>query len=409
MPFVFQPDHVYYRYFNTLRTNGTTTSSFSGVNSEATFKAKEGIKQKGWRRIIALGQNATTHFSGSELVRVAVPVVASFKYGPYVDYDPGNVRSWEANETDGGIFNPQTPPGSLTVDPFEADSAAREEFLKRYRQARTTFHGGVFLGELAETIRMIKNPAKALREGLNRYHKDVKKRLRGKGRKSRKRIVRDSWLEYAFGWRPLVNDAADALKLANAGIRRSMPIRGQGVSTSRALVSQQYSSNGTVFPKLLYYGEYQREYLTRYKGAVVCTVPPASFPEQLGLSWSNVLPTAWELIPYSFLVDYFLNVGKVIEGMSTGVIKLAWGCRTVRDNIEVNFHSAVDKEAHDAAVLGRPHFSTCKGSGKLGHYRTVARFPISEVYFGLTDLRPSVPGATSLKWLNIAALAQLRT
>jgi len=143
-------------------------------------------------------------------------------------------------------------------------------------------------------------------------------------------------------------------------------------------------------------------------GAADASNSPPGFPEQLGLSWSNVLPTAWELIPFSFLVDYFTNVGAVIEGVGTGTVGLAWGCKTQKQESKTVIQAVIDSAAHNA-IIGKGRWSGhVSGSGEVATYSIVNRTPVNTISAGFGDFVFKVPGATSLKWLNIAALFTLR-
>jgi hypothetical protein len=365
-----------------------------------------------WRKEVALGQNATTLFNARERLLKRVPVVAHCevdgkKKNPAfqnVTYDYwGDTEDWGIP-----LYAHVGIPADVAT---AADIQARERFLADYRQARTAFMSGVFLGELAETVRMIKSPASALREGVVRYHRDVKKRLRRvRALPQYRKIVGETWLEYAFGWRPFIRDVADACRIASA----SPDSYRQTINASKTIEWNDIQKTVTRNPgstiNLPFWKEFyqqQTKVKVRYKGAVDARIKPPSFPEQLGLSWSNVLPTAWELIPYSFLVDYFSNVGKVIEGISTGTILLAWGCRTYRATRIMQMQSSVDLGACQAAVGHQFVRARVYGAGETGQSRHIDRSPVFAVSLGLRDLRLQVPGA-GLKWLNIAALANLR-
>jgi hypothetical protein len=46
----------------------------------------------------------------------------------------------------------------------------------------------------------------------------------------------------------------------------------------------------------------------------------------LGFSWESFVPTVWELVPYSFILDYFTNIGDVLSAGLLVQSHLAWGC-----------------------------------------------------------------------------------
>jgi hypothetical protein len=363
-----------------------------------------------WREVIRRGGNATTNFSVNVYKPFPIRIFAGCTVNKYPPHPWQNkITTYYWGTPNSGISCPTFgvfPAGTIS----RMDLLAREQFLKKYREARTAFQSGVFFGELAQTVRMIKSPAKALREGLNRYYRDVKKRSRGRrNARSANKIVGETWLEYSFGWRPLIRDVESAVRLACAlPDRYRQTIKAVGAENFK---STQRTENGAPFVSYPYWEEIlQSDCLSMviYRGAVDASISPPSFPEQLGLSWSNLLPTIWELIPYSFLVDYFSNVGTVIEGISTGNIGLSWGARTTRRVIETTLATKI---MHRNLVLavGHPNCSSfVDGAGLVGRRVEIARNPISQVSVGISDLRLRVPGATSVKWLNIAALATLR-
>ena len=124
-----------------------------------------------------------------------------------------------------------------------------------------------------------------------------------------------------------------------------------------------------------------------------------------GLSAWEFVPTLWELIPYSFLVDYFTNVGGIIASWSYRSLGTDWVAKNVKwersaitDNI--NFHWApdyFDPAGYDHWIEGHPGVSVVTE-------RKVLRVP--EVIVSTPSLELHVPGMTSLKWINILALSK---
>jgi hypothetical protein len=371
------------------------------VNTTNWTDIHSGSSNPGWKRQISLGQNASTPYTvdTQKFNNLSIDAFAT------LTRQDGSRISIEHRTS--GLLGPEAYDPADGGNDF-ADTTARQQFVKHYRSRRTQFQSGVFLGELRETVEMIRNPAKALRNRLDSYYGDVKKRLRKS--KDRKRTIRDTWLEYNFGWAPLVNDVADAVKLATADpFRVFEKITGKGSSRNRCEVEP--GDEGYSALRYNFNVKRQIEEQVSYKGAIRAENSPPSFPEQLGLSWSNVLPTAWELIPYSFLVDYFTNVGDIIDGISTGTISLAWGCRTQRltSTTEIGGVRLNDEFLQSfTTYTGWTASGAASGGGLCSTRFRLYRQPIDSVSVGIGDFRFELPGTRSKKWLNIAALARMR-
>lgn len=121
-------------------------------------------------------------------------------------------------------------------------------------------------------------------------------------------LASDSWLAWQYGVRPLVNDLAGSMK-AYLKARGVQPLI-RKVNT--ACKSEQFfksdfdkfsnlfrSHEASLSGRSLVYAEFQT-------GGDAWTTA-----QQLGLT--NPALLAWELIPYSFVVDWFLNVGDFLE------------------------------------------------------------------------------------------------
>jgi hypothetical protein len=354
---------------------------------------------------IRSGQNATTTYVGNFRQVFPATLNALAKI----------VRSTGSGQTGYSEFKgtPDSSWGDLLYDPSglattEADIIAREQFVSRYRERRTQFQSGVFLGELMKTVQMISSPAKALRKGIDAYHHTVKKRLRNA--KKPNRVVRDTWLEFVYGWGPLINDVKDACQLGTADpYKVFQSIKGKGTVDGITSNSRQDYANS--FLNVDYRMVMSQKVTVKYKGAIAAQNEPPGFPEQLGLSWSNVLPTVWELIPYSFLVDYFTNVGKVIDGIATGPISLAWGCQVIWKEYGLSVEGVQLDRAYLDTFKPDPKdkaFGFATGGGKSGRRVYYFRQPANVVSLGLRDFRFKLPGS-NIRWLNIAALARLRS
>lgn len=382
------------------KLDGQSTSNFkrTWTNSRVT------VKNPKWRWLIRNGLNATTGYSYDHFDLFDCPTRAFATFSDPKKSITGAPVTYYVDQWNLGIL-PQDP---LGFSASKADYYARQDFINKYRSRRTAFQGGVFFGELMETVRLISSPAKALRQGIDRYYADVKKRTRRSKNKSR--TVRDTWLEYQFGWKPLISDIEDIARLASLDpYRVHKPIRALGGTSEKTEPVDVTQSPSSIGGPLVWTVRnwLNNEVSVIYKGAICAQNEPVPFPEQLGLSWSNFLPTVWELIPYSFLVDYFTNVGKVIEGISTGWVWLAWGCKSTRkmsiSKTEILFNPILVTNNYGSRLWS----GYVTGSGVTGQYVRFLRESIEGVQIGLDDLRFKLPGSDT-KWLNIGALARMR-
>ncbi|DAD50042.1 maturation protein [ssRNA phage Zoerhiza.4_15] len=359
-----------------------------------------------WRAQVRAGRNATTPFFASIFDLHPIPVSAFIITNDKAK-NGGVPQFYYINQR---RFGP-TPDNPAGYNTSNLDRLARQSFVSQYRNARTAFQTGVFFGELLETVRTIKSPAKALRDSLNDYVTDVRHGLKRRNRgKPRNKFIQESWLEYAYGVAPLVSDVKSACKLATLDPSRAFQVIHSESGTDWKSDFARASNTPTVIGGPMNWTEVvwlENTASIRYGGAARAENSPPGFPEQLGLSWSNVLPTVWELIPYSFLVDYFSNVGKVVDGISTGRIFLAWGYRTLRCVSKGMVDTFINTERVTANYASSNWSGYATGKGESATYKSIQRSSINSVDVGLSDLTFKLPGSGT-QWLNIGALASLR-
>lgn len=289
----------------------------------------------GWRYLIANGLDATTSLVGTQYGGSRGSGIVQHK-ALWNKETPVQDGFYERSQMEGNIVNLQMPTGnpsgiSLTV----ADNAAKAKFIQKALEVTHQFQGGTFLGELGKTLKMIRNPAQAFRRGITDYTNDLKKVVRASrsagGRQLTARVVKtaaDSWLEYQYGWKPLLSDVENGAK-ALARLEESTPtfkrITAYGENET-VTSSSDHSIHGYAYTSA-YDSDYTK---VVYRGAVRVTPPVRKTMAQslLGFDLASFVPTAWELTPYSFLVDYFTNIGDIIQGWSYLRGNLSWVNRT---------------------------------------------------------------------------------
>lgn len=371
---------------------------------------------RNWRELVRQHRNATTYLTGTKW-HVDIPNgYARADWKARWDNTP-NVAQY--SEIRGCIpVWTNTMPNTYTQGDLNAlaESEAKIKLFKELKDKRTAFEGGVFLGELAETVRMLRRPLSGIRDGMSDYLDRVKKRGRRSNVQNLNRMVAGTWLETMYGILPLASDVENAQEALNRQLDRYEALyqRFKVQSDIKDSVSNftTYSLNPTIDRPWIFYCKYRRVKTSsvRYYGQVYTAALSAKRMSRAnwGLTLNEFVPTIWELIPYSFVVDYFTNTGDLISAACTYTGDVRWISRTsvVTGSIEhyLSSYSCVPRALFDGPVTGLSHTVLAPHPLVISQ-RNVSRSPTSVPTLNpLKDFRMKVPGAGSFKWLNLTAL-----
>lgn len=359
-----------------------------------------------WKEALREGRDATTTMSGSRSEVRVKSANLKFVNKSWTNPPVGFYLRMQGIHTIGYGLLAGNP---ANLSSSNADAFALAKFAQKVNQAQTALQGGVVLGELRQTLQMLRNPAQGLRRLVD-DQRGILTRIRAQRRLGsillhKRKIAEnlaDAWLELQFGWRPFLSDVRGALKALD------VYTTGQSVSTRRitavedtkVVADETGSIDGESFALVLTHSQAAEHVSVIYRGAlrVEARHPGSLDPKLLGFSPKDFLPTAWELIPYSFLVDYFSNIGGIIYGMSNLFTRLAWCNRTVRKSIE-------GRQWTSEYIQGNVSVS-----GNFAEVVTSKTVVQRDKYtgHGVPPLAFRIPSFRSLKWLNIAALVASR-
>lgn len=190
------------------------------------------------------------------------------------------------------------------------------KLAEKYRQH--DWNAGVFVGELGKTVstvasrmRQFGRAALAVKRGrlleaykLLRVPPDYGYiREYTTWTRSRKAKWYDVWLELRYAWTPLLYDIynlSEAIRQYDVPRQAVFRVSHHIGKTVTAVLPEIFACKGS----------------GRYAKQIIATVKekPFTFPEYLGLT--NPGAIAWELLPLSFVVDWFIPIGNYVQTRS---------------------------------------------------------------------------------------------
>lgn len=174
-----------------------------------------------------------------------------------------------------------------------------------------SFDGGINVAEASRSYGLVLGNLRSLGSGLvNLKRGKVSQAFRSLGvpKKDQRRLsardVSGRWLEMQYGWRPLVDQAFEAAKAMEAMTRERI-VRFSATSKRQKTVNNAPNGQIEVWSTVTY----SRKLV-------------AELREDLGtgrsLGLTNPASVVWEIVPYSFVIDWFIPVGSYLSAL--GVI-----------------------------------------------------------------------------------------
>lgn len=178
-------------------------------------------------------------------------------------------------------------------------------------------HLGNFIAERDQMFDMFgKNATKIARAARNVKKGNFKKAFEDLGcrpsnRLSAKKSLANNWLELQYGWLPLLSDIYDASQVVEEEWNRLEP----RPPLNRAVSIVRQTEKDLFHPAQPAHANVTREYIYTLRGIINYSVDvqASHFLGSIGLT--NPLSIAWEVLPFSFVVDWAFPVGKMLENL----------------------------------------------------------------------------------------------
>jgi hypothetical protein len=393
--------------------SSTETSTVKNVDTFA------GNSNPSWKEAIRDQVSATTQASGRKTFLhdwpiISANVVARLNQNPVTYQDRqfsliGYPAHW--------ISFAQLPSASVDTNTLNHVTAGvNSKFLDRCKSAISSFQSGQDIVEIKQTLESIIHPLSSLRKHVSTYFLNLAK-IKGKyqrirtlsGRnRSLAKALSDTYLEWTFGWNPLASDIAQGIVDLSKSRNRfeSTPVHASAKGIYQGTLSDLVNTNAD-HCFIVGSQKFTAEYSIKLKGAVNAYYQgtPPTLRQNLQLLPEDFAPTVWNVLPYSFVIDYFLNVGDIVNAYSFPSVALRWCNKSTRDQSRTEINFSLSQKLLKAQFPSPWELLTVDVSP--------AHFDASVVLFSRTsvdasDLIPplvfEIPGFREKPWRNIAAL-----
>lgn len=317
----------------------------------------------------------------------------------------GNMWGWSGVQGNLPLHQFPTFPTALST-------SCLERLIKKLRDRETDVETLPMIGELEKTLRMIRNVKRDLLHNFGKIIRAWKpprlpKNFRDpswRGKPLPKPVfdrISDAlealgslYLGNEFGWKPLIHDLETLTGVLNGSVpHKSSSVVVAGAKARERIVGRSnnfYCYPGAPMTESFIVWQFAYDFKCRY--AAFHEAPTAGIIDQIG--FRNFVPSIWELTPYSWLADYFANIGDFLDSIS------------LNGNIAWSYKTEVTTATLTASLLPTPQISPRESSGHGGQYRiTGKRIVRTRNPSLIPSIHFRVPGWGSRKWLNAGAFA----
>jgi len=214
------------------------------------------------------------------------------------------------------IVNPGNPAGGTAqcdlLEPTLATLAYNKAYGKFVDKVKDPANWAVNLAEYEQSLDAMVKRTKQLTDFCRALHRfdfltaahELGLFSTPKGLKKKGKAFANNFLEFHFGWEPLVKDIGATIDLFQQPMPKRMEAKGTGSAKfnhlkERVDLSSQWSDR-------------EKNFVSYSKLTATFSVesPNLFLANQMG--FVNPYVVAWELVPFSFVVDWFTNVGQIL-------------------------------------------------------------------------------------------------
>lgn len=256
------------------------------------------------------------------------------------------------------------------------------------------------IGEAPETVKfaiaLLKRSTKLVRAlKTKRSRLKALKDLKEISPKKYAELVAQSWLEFRYAFRPLVFEMEGILSALSTSLNDNQRFTARGTHQVEATSKEDYDES---FSYYSYTGTEEIKTTVTVRAGVMYTIhlQGSGIRELFGLD--QPLESLWELVPFSFIVDWFFNCGNLISAWTknaSATVEGSWCTIEVSESKSLQITGMYVNEPYaDAFEIDSVTSAGYSTSSALWKWREVA---ISK------PILPSV--SVNLNWAKVVDLA----
>lgn len=197
---------------------------------------------------------------------------------------------------------------------------------------------GEIASSMSQTVSMLRKPFASAQTLLTKVRKVRNWKLRRKSA-TYARTTADTWLEYRYGWQPIISDSVTAIRALQGKLAKD-----GRVLVARAGSSASNSESSSWPARILAdgsgsQGSHSSTKTLKRDVGIMYRVRFVSADEEkariTGSRLCDIPSTLYEAMPYSFVVDWFFNVGDWIRAVTPtpGIYPINNWCTNIRDSV----------------------------------------------------------------------------
>lgn len=296
-------------YLSGVRTQYVLSGSGPSYSTPGTLYHRDKVT----RGPLVRGNRSAPNSWSYDTLESSWPVVSGTEYIYYplsqeaLGITYGVVRHTGPRENMGSFGSvPDAPPWGSDLRPAWLYNSALERL---YEKLRGNLDLSIALAEAGTTSRMLKSYT-----AWDRFVESLP-RVR---RKSDlyyffPKLIGNSWLQWTYGWKPLISDIYNVADEAVRKVQTSTIVRSSATQRYDNTHARNFPISG--FDK----GRYVRRGGQSVRFKCRFAIPEKDFSVE---RWTSLNPVsiAWELLPYSFVVDWFVDIGSTLRTLESSIL-----------------------------------------------------------------------------------------